>query len=113
MRIAAFFLMSFLLQQSNGCENTTPPTAVPIPQPTPPAHRFEGVAVVGSAGVALDTVTGQWRRTWDWQYKAKPDADSLNTLPTCLSLFEQTWEPPATLRYNPTTHKIEPIEKKP
>jgi hypothetical protein len=113
MRIAAFLVMSFLLQQSDSCEKSIPPVTVPIPEPTPPSHRFEPVSGVGSAGVALDTVTGQWCRTWDWQYKAKPDADSLNTLPTCLSVFEQKWGPAATLQYNPVTHKTEPIEKKP
>jgi hypothetical protein len=90
MKIAAFLVMSFLLQQADSCEQK-PKAAAPEMPPSPPIHRFESVSTVASTGVALDTVTGQWCRTWDWQYKAQPSADSLNTLPTCLSLFQQVW----------------------
>jgi hypothetical protein len=113
MRIAAFLVASLLLQQANGCDQTTKvvtPSPAPALDPIPPAHRFENVSVLGATGVALDTVTGQWCRTWDWYYKAKPDSDSLNTLPTCLSLFQQKWGPAATLQYNPATQKLEPVK---
>lgn len=105
MKVAALFLASFLLQQANGCEEKAPQT-VAAPTPMPPTHRFENVSGNGSPGIALDTLTGQWCRTWDWSYKAKPDADSLNTLPTCLSLFQQVWGPAATLKYNPKTGQL-------
>jgi hypothetical protein len=85
MRIAVG-LAVLILQQSLGCDQT--PT--PKEHHAPPIHRFVSVTVPPSPGMALDTMTGQLCRTWDWAYTAKPDASDLNTAPTCLSLYELT-----------------------
>jgi hypothetical protein len=53
-----------------------------------PIHRFENVSPIGGLGVALDTVTGQWCRTWDWDYKGTAVRFDLNTLPLCKSLYD-------------------------
>src|SRR5216683_679408 len=75
-----------LFQQSVGCDQ-----AKPTPKPakiTFPIHRFERPASV-APDIALDTLTGQYCKTWEWKYKKSelaPTAD-LQDLPTCLSLF--------------------------
>jgi hypothetical protein len=78
-----------LLQQTNGCDQPQQkPAEQPKPQ-RPPTHRFEAVPTVGAQGIALDTVTGQWCRTWDWMPRdPKAPVDGLNTIPTCFSLFQ-------------------------
>jgi len=63
-----------------GCESSKP-VAAPI------ERRFEGVSGVGEQGVALDTVTGQWCKTWDWSYKNDAMSGGLDTLPTCVSIY--------------------------
>jgi hypothetical protein len=55
-----------------------------------PIHRFENVTIPGESGVALDTVTGQLCKTWLWAYKADSMSGGLDTLPTCVSIFEKT-----------------------
>jgi hypothetical protein len=79
---------SALLLWQQGCETHKRP----VSYKPPPTHRFENVPMVGAQGVALDTATGQWCKTWEWIYKSpnNPDAGSLDTLPTCLSLFRDT-----------------------
>lgn len=89
MKVVAYFVASLLL---SGCDQT-PPKPAQAAQPKsegPPIHRFESVSTTGSLGVAMDTATGQWCRTWDWSYKATTLNGGLDTLPTCLSLFQQT-----------------------
>src|SRR6185437_9088155 len=57
----------------------------------PPIHRFENVSEhAASPGVALDTVTGQLCRTWDWNYKNESLSGGLDTIPTCKSIFDST-----------------------
>lgn len=76
------------LQQSNGCDSsqkTAPSVAKEIH--LPPLHRFVNVSSPPSPGVALDTVTGQYCKTWDWTYKAKSMDGGMDMLPTCLSIF--------------------------
>jgi hypothetical protein len=87
---ACTFLVPLSVLILSGCDQQQHPVPTKIEVPTPPTHRFENVSVLGATGVALDTVTGQWCRTWEWQYTGKPDATGLNTLPTCLSLYQQT-----------------------
>lgn len=90
MKAAVILIASLML---SGCDQTPPKPAQPVVQPKaerPPIHRFESVSTTGSLGVALDTATGQWCRTWDWSYKAPAQGGNLDTLPTCLSLYQQT-----------------------
>lgn len=54
---------------------------------TRPPHRFENISAPGVSGVALDSMTGQWCRTWAWNYIKKPDANDINTLPLCEQVF--------------------------
>lgn len=94
MKIATYLLTSLLLyQQSNGCDQTqTQPKVGPAKMERPPIHRFENVSLPSSPGVALDTVTGQLCRTWEWVYREKnaPGRGGLDTLPTCLSIYQGT-----------------------
>ena len=85
MKVAACLVALLAMQQADSC-NTSPAPA-PKEALLPPIHRFESVSGVGQTGLALDTVTGQWCRTWDWSYKAQSLNGTLDTLPTCLSLF--------------------------
>ena len=76
-----------LFQQAVGCDQK------PAPKPTKisyPIRRFDREAGM-PPDMALDTLTGQYCRTWDWSYKnptAVGSAD-VQTLPTCLELFSQ------------------------
>ena len=93
MRIAIFLVASIVLQQPSGCNDPKPDKSAEAPKPAlakPPTHRFENVTNPPSPGLALDTTTGQYCRTWPWVYANKPNANDLNTLPTCLSLYDQT-----------------------
>ena len=79
-----------MLLQSNGCnegqKGAAPSSAKD--QHYPPLHRFVNVPSPGSpSGIALDTVTGQYCKTWEWNYKATAMNGGLDTLPTCLSIF--------------------------
>jgi hypothetical protein len=88
--LTAFLCLVFLV----GCEQPPSQTAssASLQPVTPthkhPIHRFENVSPTGGLGVALDTVTGQWCRTWEWDYKGSPERDDLNTLPLCKSLYD-------------------------
>ncbi len=82
MKIAVVLLAVAALQ-SDGCDRTPEPTR-------PPVHRFENISIPGESGIALDTVTGQWCRTWEWQYKPEVKEKSLGGIPTCESLFNAT-----------------------
>jgi hypothetical protein len=87
MKIAAYLLASFLFAMlSTGCNEPTPAT----PKRIQPIHRFENVSTTGNLGVALDTATGQWCKTWGWVYKSDADSGGLDTLPTCISLYNLT-----------------------
>jgi hypothetical protein len=83
----------FALLQFTGCappktaENPVDKALTPSPGPI---RRFENIPAVGIQGVALDTVTGQWCKTWEWSYKNDAMSGSLDTLPTCLSIFQST-----------------------
>jgi hypothetical protein len=56
----------------------------------PPLHRFENVSSPQSPGIALDTVTGQYCKTWEWTYKTATMNGGLDTVPTCLRIFRET-----------------------
>jgi hypothetical protein len=63
-------------------------------------------------GVAVDTVTGQLCRTWDWNYTANPNAKSMNTIPTCLSIFQDTPSETTSREdyiFDPATNTIVPL----
>lgn len=81
MKVAACIATAIALHQSLGCNPTTPEFT------RPPVHRFENISVPGESGIALDTVTGQWCKTWEWEYKQEVKEKSLGTIPTCESLF--------------------------
>jgi hypothetical protein len=73
-----------------GCDAPVP--AVPDPpaaekQPTP--HRFVNIGGMGQTGVALDTTTGQWCKTWVWAYTVPSQQGGLDTLPLCVSLLQE------------------------
>lgn len=90
MKAFAFALFVLILQ-ANGCDQTaTPPPPVAKESHLPPLHRFENVSSPSSPGIALDTVTGQYCKTWDWTYKAPSLNGGLDTVPTCLSIFQAT-----------------------
>jgi hypothetical protein len=83
--------LALFLDGPNGCDQSSKP-ASPAPQPVAktkhyPLHRFENVPSTQSPGIALDTVTGQFCRTWDWTYKIKTLNGGLDELPTCVSIF--------------------------
>jgi hypothetical protein len=91
MKFAAVFIALALLQQSSGCDQSPKPVEPPRPiKHYPPIHRFENVSGVGVAGVALDTVTGQYCKTWEWAYKSNAQNGGLDLLPTCLSIYQGT-----------------------
>jgi hypothetical protein len=83
---SAYFIALLLLQQASGCNEA--PKSAERAHRSPPIHRFENVSSPQSPGVALDTVTGQYCRTWEWTYKAEALSGGLDTLPTCLSVFK-------------------------
>lgn len=85
---SAYLFALLLLQQPSGCNQA--PKSAEKAHHNPPIHRFENVPSAGVAGVALDTVTGQYCKTWEWSYKAEALSGGLDTLPTCLSIFQST-----------------------
>jgi hypothetical protein len=87
MKSACLFAL-LLIQQASGCNDR--PKPVPSVRHNPPIRRFENVPSAGVAGVALDTVTGQYCKTWEWSYRAESLSGGLDTLPTCLSIFKST-----------------------
>lgn len=55
-----------------------------------PLHRFE--RITGGpidAGMAVDTVTGQLCRTWNWNFRNKSLSGSVDTLPLCVDIYRQ------------------------
>lgn len=91
MKLAACLLaLAIFLDQPTGCDQHPKPEA-PTAKHYPPVHRFINVpGSFNATDVALDTVTGQLCRTWVWQYRSDkdPNAGGLDTLPTCLSIFQ-------------------------
>ncbi len=92
MKVAAVLIASLIaLMQTNGCDEPTKPVT---PNSTakeprlPPLHRFVNVSSPASPGIALDTVTGQYCRTWEWSYKVASMNGGLDTVPTCLRVFQ-------------------------
>jgi hypothetical protein len=88
MRTALFVATSAILLQQAGCDQPKAPPKTP--KITFPIHRFERPAAA-PPDIALDTLTGQYCKTWEWLYKKSelaPSAD-LQTLPTCLELFNR------------------------
>jgi hypothetical protein len=79
--------------RSIGC-NPDPRPAQPPTKPQRhylPIHRFTNVpGRYNATDVALDTASGQLCRTWTWEYRTEknPNAGGLDTLPTCLSVFQ-------------------------
>jgi hypothetical protein len=90
MKSVAMFAATLLLYQANGCDQSQSAPKPPwlTKSERHPIHRFENVPTVGASGIALDTVTGQWCRTWDWVPR-NPNAplDGLSTVPTCIGLY--------------------------
>lgn len=93
MKVAACLLaLALVLDDPIGCDKPEPKPVVQAKH-YPPIHRFENVPGVGVAGVALDTVTGQYCKTWEWLYRgnaAQSLSGGLDTLPTCLSIYQNT-----------------------
>jgi hypothetical protein len=86
---SALLLPAFILLQTDSCDRKeAPPPPAPKHYVRRIEHRFENVSPTGALGVALDTMTGQWCRTWEWQYKNNAQSGSLDTLPTCYQLFQ-------------------------
>lgn len=74
-----------------GCKPQQPTASTQsrvAPMHNSPIRRFENVSPSDGLGVALDTETGQWCRTWDWTYKGNAMRFDLNTLPLCKSLYD-------------------------
>lgn len=81
--------LSFALQLS-ACDKGAKPAehaSVARERHFPSLHRFVNVSSPSSPGVALDTVSGQYCKTWEWTYKTATMNGGLDTLPTCLSVF--------------------------
>lgn len=90
MKVAACALaLVLILDDPIGCDK---PAAKPPEQAKhyPPTHRFENVSNPQSPGIALDTVTGQYCKTWEWTYKMSAMNGGLDTVPTCFSIFQST-----------------------
>ena len=88
----AFFVLAFVLvvlDDPLGCDKPPAKPVVAQAKRYPPIHRFENVSNQ-SPGIALDTVTGQYCKTWEWTYKVNAMNGGLDTLPTCLSIFQST-----------------------
>ncbi|HEX4032704.1 MAG TPA: hypothetical protein VHX20_20255 [Terracidiphilus sp.] len=93
MKIASLLVVTFaLIQQPTGCDQPTPKETLKPAEP--PIRRFEPVTSHGTSDVALDTKTGRLCRTWDWEYKNNPEANDLNDLPTCYSIFTSEQQSP-------------------
>ena len=89
MKIAACLALALFLQQSDGCDQAAPtPARAPEIHPNP-VRRFDAVNTHGSSDVALDTMTGQLCRTWEWVYRGEnnPAKGGLDELPTCFKLY--------------------------
>lgn len=92
MKLALYFAaLLMIFQLATGCDEPAK-SADPVVKVSrlPLPHRFVNVSSTNSPGVALDTETGQYCRTWDWTYKSSSLNGSLDTLPTCLSIFQGT-----------------------
>lgn len=88
MKTAVLLVPALLLLQSDACDRRPAPVAATTKHYIErPSHRFENVTSTGSLGVALDTMTGKWCRTWEWEFVGKPESKGLNTLPTCYEIF--------------------------
>jgi len=84
MKLTGLALLAILLIVCSGCDATAHPV-----ERGSPIHRFEHVSNIGADGVALDTVTGQWCKTWNWVYKDDAKIGGLDTLPSCLKLYNE------------------------
>lgn len=81
MRYLLTALASVALIQADGC----PSKPIDSARPTQPIGRFVPVTNHNLLDLAVDTVTGQMCRTWNWQYK--PDENGLAGLPLCNDLY--------------------------
>ncbi len=97
--IAAGGLLFFFQKD---CQESKP--AVPMTKVHYPVHRFEKTEP-NSPGIALDTVTGQFCRTWDWKFVGKPNDNGISTLPTCIELFH-SYQTDASYPTPPSTTPI-------
>lgn len=103
MKIASLLAISLFFLQLDDCDQKPKPIAKE--RHYAPIHRFEHVTIVGSPGVALDTVTGQWCKTWEWAYKNTSLNGGLDTLPTCLSVYQRTPSSEAAVQDEPPKSK--------
>jgi hypothetical protein len=75
-----------------GC-NDTPQPSNEKPQAensvSTPFRRFEPAFSTDGYGIALDTVTGRWCKTWNWtMHPTNPTLMGLNDLPLCADIYE-------------------------
>lgn len=87
------------LRIANDTQNPTPPKDfVPISEKgKKPSARFVPITwgpanltgVPWSGAFALDTKTGQLCKTYSWEILGRKQDDLLNSLPECLSLYQQ------------------------
>lgn len=54
-----------------------------------PFRRFEPAFSTDGYGIALDTVTGQWCKAWNWKmHPTNATLTGLNDLPLCTDIYE-------------------------
>lgn len=89
MKILPRLAMLLALYQTNGCDESQP-TKIREEHPNP-IGRFVAVETHGSSDVALDSMTGQLCRTWQWEYRGanNPNKGGLDDLPTCFNIYRQ------------------------
>jgi hypothetical protein len=59
------------------------------PQPQRFLSRFISVSTTTHADIALDTVTGAYCKTWDWQSQKPTDKNPIYGLKTCDKLYQE------------------------
>lgn len=53
-------------------------------------RRFEPAFSTDGYGIALDTVTGQWCKAWNWRmHPTNESLMGLNDLPLCIDIYKQ------------------------
>ncbi len=71
----------------------TDPASPPVPALRPSTlRRFERVSdrdPADTSQLALDTVTGQLCRTWDWSFKNQSLNGAFDKLPLCVDIYRQ------------------------
>lgn len=92
--LALLFVLGVSLIGCNGTSGKAVQTAIHKGSPEEghvksPFRRFEPVYSKDGHGIALDTVTGQWCKTWNWKmHPRNPSVKGLNDLPLCTAIYE-------------------------